>query len=317
MTPTTIQWNQGQNVMTVLPERGRIWQVSINHQEAFWINPSWAGDWNPGGDRLWVSPEIDWFWGTRKQPDFSQYTVPAPVDPGRWRVDRQARGFCRIHQVATIRHRHRSTTLRCELARSFTLVHPPDDCELDQALAYQTDNELRILDGQKGQPIGLWSLLQVPNGGEVVIPCRQRPASRLHFGSVPAALKERGKRELRFRITGDQQYKIGVRNESVTGHIAYARPVGNNYLVIYRRFFPQPWRCYCDRPMDAQQTPGDAVQVYNDGGAFGGFGEMEYHTPSLTVGQGPDRLLDTSLTIVGLLPRQRWRSWQERWLFQG
>jgi len=67
-------------------------------------------------------------------------------------------------------------------------------------------------------------------------------------------------------------------------------------------------------PPTALDTPGDAVQVYNDDGNFGNFGEMEYHTPALVAGAGNDLIQDTNLTVAGFVARSDWDAWQRRWL---
>ena len=58
----TLVWKTSAGTITLLPQRGRVLQVTVAGQDAFWVNPNWTGDWNVGGDRLWVGPEISWFW---------------------------------------------------------------------------------------------------------------------------------------------------------------------------------------------------------------------------------------------------------------
>jgi len=309
MKAQQIIWRRAAGTITVLPSRGRVLQVNAGGADAFWVNPRWTGDWNVGGDRLWLSPEADFHWATRRV-DFSKYVVPAAVDPGHWKLERQEPGFCQVRQRVAVPHQHQTAKVRGEVTRSFTAVELPD---APGFVAYRTDTELRLVDGPRGQPVGLWFLLQVPNGGEMIIGCRQRPVFRTHFGSVPGPLRPVGQGELRLRITGDHQYKIGVPHPVVSGRAAYVRPVGRKYLVIARRFFPQPWRAYCDGPLRARGTPGDAVQVFNDSGALGGFGELESHSPALVVGRGADRLVDSSLTMVGMVAARDWPRWQRAW----
>ena len=68
------------------------------------------------------------------------------------------------------------------------------------------------------------------------------------------------------------------------------------------------------RPLTARGDRGDAVQVYNDGGDLGGFGEMEFHSPALVVGRGNDWLQDSCFTVVGFVPARQWRKWTDHWL---
>ena len=39
-------WQCADSCITLLPKHGRVWQVQLNDQDAFWQNPNWAGDWH-------------------------------------------------------------------------------------------------------------------------------------------------------------------------------------------------------------------------------------------------------------------------------
>lgn len=310
----TIFWRPPGGTLTVMPARGRVVQAEVGGRKAFWTNPDWMGDWNVGGDRLWLAPEVDWHWKTRQAADFAFYEVQAAVDPGAWELVARTRDFCRVRQRSRLRNRHRASEVTVEMARSFTLAELSDAPFFSRWLAYRTDNEVAIVNGTRGQRVGLWSLLQVPAGGEVIVAGAASPGFRTHFGRLPKALLKRSGQEARFEITGRHQYKVGVSPAVLNGRMAYARRLDQAYLVVYRQFFPQPWRGYCDVPMQDLKSPGDAVQIYNDGGEFGGFGEMEYHSPAVEVGRGADRLLDSSLTVIGLVPEGVWAKWRHHWL---
>jgi hypothetical protein len=309
-----VQWRTPMGKLTLLPERGRVLQVTVGGHAAFWTNSRWSGDWNVGGDRLWVSPETDWHWQTRKRIDWSRYEVPASFDPGGWKAADRQPGYCRVWQRCRIKHQHRAGGVEVEMARSFSRVDLDQAPHFERCLAYHTDNELRVLDGIPGQAVGLWSLAQVPAGGKLLLPCRMSPAFRLYFGAISPALWARSERLATFSITGRHQYKVGLAPALVNGRMIYARRVVGGYLAIVREFHPQPWRAYCDRPMNALAKGGDAVQVYNDGGEFGGFGEMEYHSPAVVVGRGHDLLQDSCLTIIGLIKPSQWRAWNRYWV---
>jgi hypothetical protein len=308
-------WKLPGGTITLLPLCGRVLQVEVADCGAYWVNAGWTGDWNAGGDRLWLAPEVDWHWKTRKAADFAQYEVQGTVDPGAWDLVAQSGDFCQVRQNARLRNRHRQSEVTVEMSRCFSVAELSEAPFFKSWLAYRTDNEVTIVKGTRGQRLGLWSLLQVPGGGEVIIAGRESPAFRTHFGCVPKALLKHRRQETRFEITGRHQFKVGLSAAVLTGRMAYVRPVNEGYLVIYRQFFPQPWRTYCDVPMQDLKSQGDAVQIYNDGGEFGGFGEMEYHSPMIEVGRGTDRLLDSNLTVIGWVSEKAWLNWKRHWLF--
>jgi hypothetical protein len=92
-------------VRLVISERGgRIFGPFVDEQTLglFWVNPVLgdeaafsrflaAGEWNLGGERIWIAPEIQYlvadrrdFWGT--------ISVPVQMDPGSWTLQGGAAG---------------------------------------------------------------------------------------------------------------------------------------------------------------------------------------------------------------------------------
>ena len=108
----------------------------------------------------------------------------------------------------------------------------------------------------------------------MLIPCRRQANLRDYFEPIASDKVDSQQCLFSLRITGDGRYKVGLLPENIPGRVAYARPVEQGVLVIYRQFFPQPWRPYCDVPMHDIQSQGDVLQVVNDSGDSGGFGEM-------------------------------------------
>ena len=251
---------------------------------------------------------------TLKKVDFAKYEVPEAVDPGNWTVTKTERNYCRISQQVSLSNHHIDSHINLTLVRSFTLLEPVLKPFFTKHIAWQTDNELLIHDGTPGQRIGLWSLLQVPGGGTLSVRGPGDVPFRDYFSPIPDKLWRKCGDVLHVDITGTQQYKIGIAPNAITGTMAYARKVAGGYLIIYRKFFPQPWRPYVDVPMNDLKGNGDAMQIYNDDGSFGGFGEMEYHSPAIQAGAGNDHIMDTNLTIVGFVPEDHWAGWLNHWL---
>jgi hypothetical protein len=71
---------------------------------------------------------------------------------------------------------------------------------------------------------------------------------------------------------------------------------------------------YCDAPLDAQGTQGDAAQFFNDGGKFGVFGEMEHRSPAIHCGSGPQSIIETTITTAALFGARELAVWQEDFL---
>lgn len=314
MQPKTTEWKSDRNEWVVLPTRGRMLQVRIDGVPAFWENPDWSGDWNVGGDRIWVGPEIAWHWKKTDTVDFAQYDVPETNDSENWTVEEQADGRCRVRKEAEMRHQREDKSVRYEIVREFEQVALSALDEFESAAAFQTVNRLTLLGGTPGHPLDMWGLLQLPAGGVLYIPVRQKSEFRDYFTPIPDDMWSDKDGVLELQITGRQQYKVGLSAARVSGQMAYARAVEGGFLVVYRTLSPEFWRPYCDVPICDQQGQGDAIQVYNDGAGLGSFGEMEYHTPAIFVGEGEQTVEDRCLTVVGLVNEERWPAWRARWL---
>ncbi len=134
---------------------------------------------------------------------------------------------------------------------------------------------------------------------------------RLHFGDA-TDLVTASHAGVTAAITGDQMYKIGMGQQSVKDCIAYARPLAADSLLVIARWFQVPPNAiYLDTPMDQPDTPGDVIQIFNDNGVFGGFGELEVHGPGLQVAGGETGIRDTLVTAVGIMSREAWVAWKQ------
>ncbi|MHB9071294.1 MAG: DUF6786 family protein [Sedimentisphaerales bacterium] len=85
---------RGKTAILVLPEYGRVLGVwsNIEKDNHFWINQNFLDghnyfNWtNPGGHRIWLAPERDFFISDLKNP-FVTYNVPAAMDQGNYKCD--------------------------------------------------------------------------------------------------------------------------------------------------------------------------------------------------------------------------------------
>ncbi len=103
------------NVNLIITQRGgRILGpfLSPNAESIFWVNQAFAtpaaldeflssSDWNLGGERIWIAPEIQYlvrdrsdFWGTVR--------VPEQMDPGQYDLDQPKPNQWRLSQEITL-----------------------------------------------------------------------------------------------------------------------------------------------------------------------------------------------------------------------
>ncbi|HWO67825.1 MAG TPA: hypothetical protein VNO31_48095 [Umezawaea sp.] len=236
--------------------RGRILQVTVAGVPAFWTNPS-AADWNIGGDRLWLGPERDWFYSSGGLAD---HVVPASIDPGPW-----SDGPPWSADVVLVRRRTGLET-HVGITREVTVLG---------AGVYETRTTVNV---HSGLPVSAWSIVSVPLGGVLELPLADALTYHDYLDPIDPARLEVADGRLSLRLTGDTMTKIGLPPSVVGGPLTYT--VGG--LRVERAVTVHPDRTYCDLPIGATGQ-GDAVQVFEDDGHYGGYAELEHHSPAATV----------------------------------
>jgi hypothetical protein len=92
--------------------------------------------------------------------------------------------------------------------------------------------------------------------------------------------------------TGASMFKIGLPASVFGGRLSYAR----DGIVIERDVPVYPGRRYCDGPREADPAaPGDVLQIFEDDGHYGGYTEIEHHSPAVTVGES---VVDEYRTVI-------------------
>jgi hypothetical protein len=268
--------------------------LSEETESLFWVHEAFAnpesfqahldsGDWNLGGERIWIAPEIQFnitdrfdFWNT--------YDLPTQLDPGNYALE-EAAGKVRLHQQVTLdmyNIANGQKTIDLE-----SLIYPVKD-PLRNVSAYATllegvkfagyERQVTLSEAEHdGNVVGTWNLIQVNSGGQLLILASPHTEATNYYDAIPdEAQTVVDGNHIRINITGDNQFKVGYKSPHILGRIAYFNTLddGSAYLLV-RNFFNNPSSVYPEEPPEAVGVSGDSVHVYNDGGQFGGFGEME------------------------------------------
>jgi len=262
-------------------------------------SPEWV---NIGGERTWISPEVDTCVGDISDP-WPTYKVPYSMDPGRYMVERNGGA---IEASATMRvpiHRKKTT---CEVGVEKTVRMIPNPLRGEPQVrdwlgevcyvGYELTTSLQLLaTPDPTVQVGLWNIIALPAGGEMLVPTLGKATPRTYFGSAGPEHLTVAEGSVHLRIDGRAQCKIGLRAATLRGRAGYLRPLGGgSWALVVRSFAVNPSGEYIDVPWDSPEELGYAFEAYNDDGKLGAFGELEYHVPAIGGDTGLTSSVDQS-----------------------
>lgn len=203
---------------------------SVESARRFYQSDAWH---NSGGDRTWLSPEVDFFFPDF--PDLKRYWQPRELDPGNYRVIEASAG-ARMVNRATVTLSRSQERIELEIVKSVSPAANPlryekllGESEGVEYAGYtlQVSLEIREASARSSARVGIWNLLQMPHGGELLIPTYVRAEPKAYFGTIPPEDLSVGDRLIRYRMGASGEQKIGVRAVATTGRGGYLCETGD------------------------------------------------------------------------------------------
>jgi hypothetical protein len=309
--PTRVYRSPDGTCVLVLPHGGRVLGLfSPKSEENFyWTHPAlespktarafYAGDqWhNSGGDRTWLAPEVDLFFPNF--PKLDRYFQQRSLDPGDYRVTESDGGFKLVNQLTVNLSRFKQNAA-LRITKSFGPAPNPLRHErgLDLAgLAYAGYTQYTALElvGRSQAlkaDLGLWNLVQMPHGGDLLIPTYSRTKPLRVFGSIPDADLLVSDRLVGYRMRQKGEHKISLRAIATCGRVGYLYRSGKDWCLIVRNFSVNPSGEYVDVPWNDTGCYGFSTQACNVNSGLGQFSELEYHIPAIGHRAGRTRCQD-------------------------
>jgi hypothetical protein len=297
---TTEIWNSSDgSVVLVLPYGGRILGLFApeSAENFLWTHPELdhaetaqlfykSNEWhNSGGDRTWLSPEVDFF--LPKFPQLDVYVQPREFDPGQYQLTRED-GTLALNNRFSSRLSRSGATVKMEITKRLSGAQNPlrsGDSALDDEFeyaGYTLRTRLAFTSGRcEPAAVGLWSLIQFRHGGELLIPTFSKPRIKTYFGKVSDEDLKTTERLIRYHMHAAGEHKIGVEAPFVTGRVGYLRRMADRSSLIIRNFSVNPSGEYIDVPWGDTACPGAAVEACNVDSKLGSFSELEYHVPAI------------------------------------
>jgi hypothetical protein len=263
--------------------------------------------WNAGGLRSWLAPEDLFFVNPEKDPE--SWFVPTQLDPVQYGIVEQNADSAVLEADMDI-PANIGETYHVTLRRSIALetVPPEEAGAIPAGVSYMGIEKTHTLTNRGDAVIGedlpavcLWSLLQINPSGTTLVPLAEgadpETAYREYFNPLGDRLAVQNG-IISVKIDGAYRLKIGVRPEAAGDGVAFLRDDGDGTGVLIAKVFDvDPEGVYVDKPWGKDSDYGDAVELYNDDGAMGGFAEIEAHGPSLKLANGDSQSHTLTLHI--------------------
>ncbi len=284
----------GANARILVLERGgRVFGPFFGDGDGvLWASSAWRdpdefrrlladGEWNVGGDRVWIAPEVQFHIQDRTDPENSMRITKA-VDPGTYRMKtlpdvcileqdmklqayNLARGTAELHLQKSIRP---AANPLHALSGYAELMNGVDYC------GYLQELMLRFL---KDSAISAeaWNITQIEPPGEILIPVTQEAEYADYYEPVDTQHMQRSDQAVWLKASGKRRYKVGFKAAHVNGDIVYFGETGSTAYLYIKRFFNNPSAPYSEEPASLPGVSGFSTHVYNDDGNIGGFAELE------------------------------------------
>lgn len=256
---------------------------SVDTARAFYESKKWH---NSGGDRTWLAPEVDIF--LPKFPSTDTYFQPRELDPGKYEVERAKDGLRLVNRLK-LKFSRSGRELELRMAKSVAPAVNPLRFEKGLNLSgieyagYTQFTSLEVVGGDAadGPMVGLWNLVQMPHGGDLLIPTYSRTEPKIWFGNITPEDLIVGDRLVRYKMRAKGEHKLGVKAVATAGRVGYLYERGGKSVLIVRSFVVNPSGEYVDAPWKDPEDLGYSTQACNVNSALGAFSELEYHIPAI------------------------------------
>ena len=273
--------------------------ASVKTARQFYATDQWH---NSGGERTWLAPEADLFFPNF--PKLDHYFQQRSLDPGRYKIV-ETKGRLQLVSRFTANLSRSKKDLRLMITKGFGAAPNPLRHEREMRLqdveyaGYAQYTSLALVGASRRTrtQIGLWNLIQMPHGGDLLIPTFGHAKPRHLFstvGTIPPQDMITTDHLIRYRMRQKGEHKISIRAISVCNRIGYLYQVGEQWSLVICNFVVNPSGEYVDVPWDETDDFGFAVQACNVDGQLGAFSELEYHTPAIGHGTGCTRRDDVA-----------------------
>jgi hypothetical protein len=167
------------------------------------------------------------------------------------------------------------------IANPFLMIDSDEHRELAQIpyIGYQCDTRIQLLSETEHVPdaplpeFNLWSILQVPPGGTVLVPVLGDSEPLVMYREQEEIHMNRQPHYASFPFEGGSSFKLSYNTLQSTGRLGYYRRLSKETSsLIVRQLQVNPSASYPDYPENQPDYTGSCMQFFYDGEKMGGFG---------------------------------------------
>jgi hypothetical protein len=270
-------------------------------ESLYWMNGAFAGrdkfteflesgDWNLGGDRIWIAPELQY--NVKNREDFfGSYALPEQVDPGSYSLEKLS-GNPRLPKDRYVLEQEmnlavygseskgpKELTIRRTVSAAEDPLRELDSYEeLRENVIYAGyEHAIRLAEKKNdGLLSEAWDLSQINPGGSLYVSLLPGSGYTDYYRPIDDEYQQMHHGYAKLKINGTRQYKVGYKGIFFLGRVGYhnAFEDGQHYFLV-RNFFSNPSAVYTKEPSQSLGCKGHPLHVYNDDNTYGGFAEVE------------------------------------------
>ena len=264
-----------------------------------------AGDWNIGGERVWLAPERH-FNFTDPARMLETYRVAPELDPGVWNLATEGDGVV-FDATPALPRTDQGAPIRLRIVRHIRPLNRSEYPALPQGViagGYRQTLEVTQPQSAEGLAIVPWLIRQVALGGEAILSASGRAPGECVFGMPPHAAITPQSAAWRVPFGPRGFFKTSYTRHSIaSGGLSYLIVhEGQATAVIMRPHLAAP-DCYPETLPHNATSQGHAAALFRDDGRFGRYGELELY--GHTDGRARGTLVCDTLILMGGEPAVR------------
>lgn len=295
-----------QSSIIILENGGRILGPfsSSTSNSILWMNKWWDNfassppNWNIGGERLWIAPELRYCIKNRKDIK-SSYFLPKDMDPANYQLSTTSDAVILKTRMHLRPSDHPTEIQTLSVRRDIKSLSNPlrtlsDSEDLMKNTVFSGYSHVVNLIAENNNPLPSepWSIMQVRQGGKSIIPVYSNPKVGWYYTPKQKNIIHFFPYHIITEHPSNSLYKIGINACSCTGRVGYYFEDHQTTLII-RNFMVSPSNMYQEEPFDSPGDKGYAFHLYNSESITEQFSEIECH--GISVGDKP---LDKESTSI-------------------